>query len=319
VPDLSISVSANPSRVGQNVGLAVTATRPPQPVSAQWSFGDGAPPGNSLTPNHTWTSAGTFRVTVTAAFPDGRTNTRTVTQTVNPPAPPKGTLTVTVTGPGKVTSSPAGINCPTRCSAQFTENTVVTLSATPTPGEQFEEFGGDCPANGQPTCQLTITTAGASVTAGFTDVVNFHTLTLNITDPASGDGGGMVDVFDSNGFNNQCVDATCVKDYPDTETLRLTPNAEGAGVSRFDHWTGACTGTSQTCRVRMTANRTVTAVFVRCPVTGCAGPAVQPAAAPRRAGRTAGPPSGPPGSPSATRPRPRPGRRRRAGRPAPGR
>ena len=33
-----------------------------------------------------------------------------------------------------MTSSPAGINCGATCTAQFTDGTSVTLTATPTPG-----------------------------------------------------------------------------------------------------------------------------------------------------------------------------------------
>ena len=42
------------------------------------------------------------------------------------------TLKVTVTGNGSVTSSPAGIDCGTTCSASFPNGTAITL--TPRPG-----------------------------------------------------------------------------------------------------------------------------------------------------------------------------------------
>jgi hypothetical protein len=56
---------------------------------------------------------------------------------------------VTVTGPGTVTSSPAGISCTqfggTTCSASFALNTVVTLTATPnSDGSVFSHWAGDC-------------------------------------------------------------------------------------------------------------------------------------------------------------------------------
>ena len=40
-------------------------------------------------------------------------------------------IVVTVSGSGTVTSSPAGINCPSTCSAPFAQNAVVTLTETP--------------------------------------------------------------------------------------------------------------------------------------------------------------------------------------------
>jgi Tol biopolymer transport system component len=77
----------------------------------------------------------------------------------------KRTLTVTIagTGTGTVTSSPAGIDCPGTCSAQYADGTSVTLTATP--GSAFKGWsGGGC--SGQGTCQLTLS-ADTSVTAFF--------------------------------------------------------------------------------------------------------------------------------------------------------
>jgi len=48
------------------------------------------------------------------------------------------TLTVVKTGNGTVTSSPAGINCGTTCSASFARNTTVTLTATPDAGSAVQ-------------------------------------------------------------------------------------------------------------------------------------------------------------------------------------
>jgi hypothetical protein len=249
--------------------MAVRATTAPQPVSAEWDFGDGGT-GSGLSVNHRWTSARTYQVSVTATFPDGRTNTASVSQQVNPPQPVKGTLKVNVTGPGKVTSNPAGINCPSRCTAQFVENTQVTLTATPGPrnGDQFEEFGGDCPPAGD-TCALTITAAGANVDATFRHVTSFNTLTLDITDAATAGGGGEVDVSDSTGFVFQCDDPQCQHDFVETETVTLTVNHQGDGTSVFVRWKGACNTTSETCQVNMSSARTVTSVWARCPAPGC--------------------------------------------------
>ena len=51
------------------------------------------------------------------------------------------TLSVSVTGSGTVTSSPAGINCPSTCSANFAPGTQVTLTATPANGCGFQRLG----------------------------------------------------------------------------------------------------------------------------------------------------------------------------------
>jgi hypothetical protein len=61
-------------------------------------------------------------------------------------------LTMTDTGSGTVTSSPAGINCGSTCSASFTSGTNVTLTETPAAGGWvFGSWGGDCSGTGTTT------------------------------------------------------------------------------------------------------------------------------------------------------------------------
>ena len=67
-------------------------------------------------------------------------------------------------GAGAVTSSPAGINCPTACSATFAQNTQVTLTATPGANFLFGGWSGACSGNG--TCIVEMRGA-ESVTANF--------------------------------------------------------------------------------------------------------------------------------------------------------
>jgi Divergent InlB B-repeat domain len=67
-------------------------------------------------------------------------------------------------GPGTVTSSPAGINCGTSCSASFAPDGPVTLTATPGAGAVFSGWGGACTGTGS--CVMSLS-AAASVTAGF--------------------------------------------------------------------------------------------------------------------------------------------------------
>jgi hypothetical protein len=68
------------------------------------------------------------------------------------------------TGTGKVTSTPAGIDCGNTCNASFAQNTQVTLIATPAAGSTFAGWSGDCIGTG--TCQVTLA-AAKSVTATF--------------------------------------------------------------------------------------------------------------------------------------------------------
>ncbi|MGB5259698.1 MAG: hypothetical protein WBO34_04160 [Gammaproteobacteria bacterium] len=70
-------------------------------------------------------------------------------------ANPDGTLTVEAIGGGTVTSSPAGINCPGQCTANFPESASVTLTATPDLSQRFLEWGGACLAS-EPSCTVKI-------------------------------------------------------------------------------------------------------------------------------------------------------------------
>jgi len=68
------------------------------------------------------------------------------------------------TGSGTVISSPAGINCGTTCSANFTTGTLVTLTATANNTSAFVGWSGGCTGTG--TCSVTLD-AAKSVTATF--------------------------------------------------------------------------------------------------------------------------------------------------------
>lgn len=73
-------------------------------------------------------------------------------------------LTVSVTGQGTVTSSPTGINCPGTCSAVFTLNGTVALSATIGTGATSVSWSG-CDSNTTTTCTVAMTsnrTVGAT-------------------------------------------------------------------------------------------------------------------------------------------------------------
>src|SRR5262249_30519114 len=78
------------------------------------------------------------------------------------------TVTVTESGNGTVTSSPAGISCPGTCSAAFVKNSSVVLTAKSSGlGNRFSGWTGDCSSNGfVRTCTLSATVA-RSATATF--------------------------------------------------------------------------------------------------------------------------------------------------------
>jgi phospholipase C len=76
-----------------------------------------------------------------------------------------GQLSVTISGQGTVTSNPAGISCPSTCSADFGSGKV-TLTATAAAGYTFSGFSGGCSGTN---CRLSLTAGqSVSVTATFT-------------------------------------------------------------------------------------------------------------------------------------------------------
>lgn len=112
-------------------GVDLTATPSPGFELASWS-GD-------------CSGAGACQVTMT--------QNRAVTATFQPVVVPR-TLTVTVTGPGSVSSTPPGISCPGDCSEDYQEGEVVSLAAAPGPDAHLVSWSGDCTGTGA--CEVTM-------------------------------------------------------------------------------------------------------------------------------------------------------------------
>lgn len=162
------------------------------------------------------------------------------------------TLTVSVTGNGKVTG--AGINCglgSTDCSEAYTPNSSVTLSETPASGATFSGWGGSCTGSST-TCTVTMT-ASKSVSAAFTGgTTSQATLTVTVTGSGKVTGPGI-------SCGQGATDCAEVYAANTTVTLAETP-ASGA---TFTGWGGACTGQSSACTVQMTASKSLTAQFTQ--------------------------------------------------------
>jgi hypothetical protein len=82
-------------------------------------------------------------------------------------------VSVTVSGPGTVTSSPAGIDCPGTCTGAFPAS--VELTPTPSTGATFKGWTGAC--SGTTTCVIT---SEGSATASFDAASHRRTLTLRV-------------------------------------------------------------------------------------------------------------------------------------------
>jgi len=152
-------------------------------------------------------------------------------------------LTVTATGKGTITSSPAGINCPSTCSASFPQNTQVTLTATAASNSFFGGWSGAC--SGTKTCTVTVT-APAQVTANFNPG-------YGITVAVSGSGS-----VTSTPAGINCP-GTCSDEFPQNTTVTL--NETPATNNTFSGWSGACAG-SGGCSVALNASSSVTATFI---------------------------------------------------------
>ena len=153
-------------------------------------------------------------------------------------------VTVTGTGAGTVSSSPAGIDCPGDCSEPYPAGTVITLTATPTAPSIFTGWSGDCGG----TSPMTTVTMDVprSCTATF-DQSN----ALDVT--VAGTGSGTVT---SSPAGIDCP-GDCSQPYTAGSVVTLMPTP--AAGSMFTGWSGDadCADGS----VTMAAARSCTATF----------------------------------------------------------
>jgi len=164
-----------------------------------------------------------------------------------PAAQPVLSVTRAGTGSGTVTSSPAGINCGTTCSASFKSGSSVTLTATPAAGSTFVGWSGAC--GGTASCVMTLID-NTSATATFS--VSAVQPVLSVT--RAGTGSGTVTSSPA-GIN---CGTTCSASFNSGSKVTLT--ATPAAGSTFGGWSGACTGTAS-CTITLSANVSVTATF----------------------------------------------------------
>jgi phospholipase C len=158
------------------------------------------------------------------------------------------TVTPPPAGEGTITSNPVAISCPGTCTASFTQNAQVTLTATPSSNFFFEGWSGGC--SGTSNCSVTITaatTVGANFSAGF-----------GLTVGTAGAGTGTVT---SNPAGISCSNSSttgCTATFA-PNTLVTLSEAPATG-STFAGWSGGCTGTTN-CSVALSAASSVTATF----------------------------------------------------------
>ncbi len=155
------------------------------------------------------------------------------------------TIAKTGTGAGTVTSVPAGISCGPDCFEAYHSGTLVTLTAAPERGSVFTGWTGACTGTGP--CRITMDSA-QSVSASFGSSLNVATVTKR------GEGSGTVT---SSPPGIDCGN-DCAEPYDHGTVVTLT--AVATAGSRFNGWSGACSGAGP-CRVRMDASRDAVATF----------------------------------------------------------
>ena len=151
-----------------------------------------------------------------------------------------------MTGTGTVTSSPAGINCPTTCTASFPSGTSVTLTATAGSGFQFSGYGGACSGT---SCQIVVS-SDQSVSATFASSTAAQ---LTVTVAGSG-------TVTSSPAGINCP-STCTASFKDGTSISLTATA--ATGYNFSGFSGACSGVNCQVSVAKGQSVTVTATFAQ--------------------------------------------------------
>ena len=144
-------------------------------------------------------------------------------------------------GAGTVTSSPAGINCGSTCSATFAYGAAVTLAATPSTGSYFTGWSGDCNSSGA------VTLFGSKSCAA-----NFGLASETLTAIKNGNGSGTLT---SSPVGINCG-STCSASfaYGTIITLKATPTSG----SLFTGWSGDCNSSGV---VTLSGNKSCTATF----------------------------------------------------------
>jgi hypothetical protein len=171
---------------------------------------------------------------------------------IAPAASQAATQTLTVelkgTGTGTVTSSPAGINCPSTCQGPFSEGQSVFLSALPGPNSTEVSWAHCSEVTLANECKVTMS-AAKTVTATFE--LQQRTLTVE----RKGSGLGTVE---SQPAGIVCG-ATCSSEFTKGSAVTLSATPDPGSLAPT--WSGCDSVAEGKCTVAMGADRSVTATF----------------------------------------------------------
>jgi len=162
---------------------------------------------------------------------------------------PRLTVSKAGNGSGTVSSLDGAINCGNLCTATYSPNTQVSLTATPSAGSRFDGWSGDCSGTNS-TVQVTMD-SDKTCTATFTQITHPVLVSINPS------GAGTVT------SNPQGIDCptTCQASFAEGTAVTLTANANTG--YQFDTWNGCDSVNGNQCTLTMNASKNVTANFVQ--------------------------------------------------------
>lgn len=152
-------------------------------------------------------------------------------------------ISVTHSGGGSVTSSPAGIDCGATCAALFDAGTEVTLTATADADALFLGWTGACA--GTAPCTLTVDQTAAAVAHFGHSLEVLRVGTGTVTSTPAGITCG----------------ATCTGLFEHGTSVTLAARPANGSGAYFSGWAGDCAGPFRDCTLSVTAPRTATATF----------------------------------------------------------
>jgi uncharacterized protein (DUF1800 family) len=196
--------------------------------------------------------AGTERCVLRMNTKNSVTSSMAVMATFIPIPSPPVALSVTLQGDGegRVTSDPAGIDCPSvACTHDFENGKQVTLLPEPKAGHMFDGWSEGC--TGKEACVVTLGNS-KTVKAVFT-LIPLPPVALSVT--VTGDG-----TVTSTPVGIDCPSVACTQNFDNGQMVLLVASANSGQT--FSRWTGGCTGTGTSCQLEMTSPMAVTAMFV---------------------------------------------------------
>jgi hypothetical protein len=156
-------------------------------------------------------------------------------------------------GSGTARSTPAGIDCGSECSAEFSEGAKVTLTAAPASGSKFVEWSGEeCAGSTEATCEFTVPSHAVAVKAEFGQST---TVPLRVVKY----GQGTV-VSSPSGID--CAGG-CFTESAELEPGSVTLTETPAAGYEFAGWIGCNATAPTTCEVALSTPTEVMATFLK--------------------------------------------------------